>query len=115
MTKTELRGERGTLGNARVRNLSSKGLGGVTDAHLEPGEAISILLRGVGSVSGHVAWVKGDKFGMEFDEMIDVDHVSMPDTDMLVAAEGFHVADRFQPSEDYKRPGFYHRGFHPKH
>jgi hypothetical protein len=103
------------LGKARVRNLSAKGLGGVTDAHLEPGQNISIILRGIGLVAGHVAWVKGDRFGMEFDEIISVERISMPDTNMLVAAQGFHVADRFQPNEDAKRPGFYHRGHQPKH
>jgi hypothetical protein len=117
LTKTELCGEQSTLGKVRVRNLSAKGLGGVTDAFLEPGQNISIVLRGIGSVSGHVAWVKGDKFGMEFDKTIDIDRLVMPiaDADTLMAAKEFHVADRFQPVEDYKRPGFYHRGWEPQH
>lgn len=108
LTKTALHTDSGR-GDARVRNLSSKGLGGVTDLPVKAGQQLIIMLNGIGPVSGHVAWVNGKTFGMEFDEMINLEDLEMPNAPIMHAPDHFSVASRYQPSTDYKRPGFTHR------
>jgi len=55
----------------RVRNLSSVGLmadyGDVADA----GEAVQVTMRGIGTVSGKVAWIKDGRIGVAFDKEVD--------------------------------------------
>jgi PilZ domain-containing protein len=109
LTKTPLHNESGGHGDARVRNLSAKGLGGVTDISVKRGQHLVIILNGIGPVRGRVAWVKGKNFGMEFDETIDLDRLEMSNAPIMQAPERFSVASRYQPMTDYKRPGFNHR------
>ncbi|WP_299327210.1 PilZ domain-containing protein [Parasphingopyxis sp.] len=109
LTKTALRDEAGGAGDARIRNLSEKGLGGVTNMKLAPGLTVSITLKGIGSVKGRVVWTSGKSFGMEFAEPIDLDQLHMPSGDIVQAPPPFSVASRYQPVQDYKRPGFTHR------
>lgn len=108
LTKTALHTD-SCRGDARVRNLSANGLGGVTDITVKAGQELIIMLNGIGPVSGRVAWVKGKSFGMEFDEAIDLGRLEMPNAPITHAPERFNVASRFQPVADYKRPGFTHR------
>ncbi len=66
-------------GKARVRNLSATGL----QADLEKpvfadGDKLDIELRNIGVVSGQVAWVRGNKIGMVFDQKIDPQAVRKP-------------------------------------
>ncbi|RED15282.1 PilZ domain-containing protein [Parasphingopyxis lamellibrachiae] len=109
LTKTPLHNESGGRGDARVRNLSARGLGGVTDIAIKPGQNLVIILNGIGPVRGRIAWVDGKKFGMEFDKAIDLDRLEMTNAPITHAPERFSVASRFQPVTDYKRPGFTHR------
>jgi hypothetical protein len=51
----------------RVRNLSGVGLMADYCDVVEPGEAVVVTLRGVGSVAGRVAWVKKNRVGIAFD------------------------------------------------
>ncbi len=60
-----------SLGKARVRNLSSVGLMADCERPMERGARIVVDLRGIGPVAGKVAWARGDKIGMAFDETID--------------------------------------------
>lgn len=57
-------------GKLRVRNLSETGAMGDTGMVLEPGEAITVDLRGVGPVSAKVAWANGGRVGLAFDHRI---------------------------------------------
>lgn len=109
LTKTALREDGGAAGDARVRNLSERGLGGVTNIPLSPGQTMTIMLNGIGQVHGRVAWVDDKSFGMEFDEPIDLDKLEMSRSGPVAEPVKFNVAQRFKPVEDYKRPGFTHR------
>ncbi|QLC24489.1 hypothetical protein HFP57_05275 [Parasphingopyxis algicola] len=109
LTKTALQDDGGATGDARVRNLSEKGLGGVTDIPLSPGQTMTIMLNGIGQVQGRIAWVNDKSFGMEFDEPIDLGKLELAKRQPLEKPTKFNVARRFRPVEDYKRPGFTHR------
>ena len=60
-----------SLGKARVRNLSAVGLMADCERQIASGTRITVELRGVGLVTGRVAWAKADKIGVAFDEPID--------------------------------------------
>jgi hypothetical protein len=59
------------LGQARVRNLSATGLMADCDYMFLKGDHVVIDLRGVGAVSGQVAWAEGQRVGIAFDRPID--------------------------------------------
>lgn len=59
------------LGRARVRNLSSTGLMADCERAFNKGDRVVMNLRGVGDVQGSIAWVKGDRVGIAFDDTID--------------------------------------------
>ncbi|MBB3980486.1 hypothetical protein GGR44_000117 [Sphingobium fontiphilum] len=59
------------LGKARVRNLSATGLMADCERAIPADIAIVVELRGVGRVSGRIAWSREHKIGMAFDEVID--------------------------------------------
>ena len=55
----------------RVRNLSNGGM--MVDGHalFARGQAVDAELRGIGSVSGMIAWVEAGRAGVSFDDAID--------------------------------------------
>ncbi|HJQ17282.1 MAG TPA: PilZ domain-containing protein [Allosphingosinicella sp.] len=55
----------------RVRNLSSVGMMADHNGTCVPGEQVIVTLRGIGSVSGKVAWVRASRIGVAFDSEID--------------------------------------------
>jgi hypothetical protein len=55
----------------RVRNLSSGGLMADCTEPMTKGESIDAEIRGIGTVSGKVAWVGGNRFGMAFEIRVD--------------------------------------------
>ena len=55
----------------RVRNLSSGGMMGEGDVAVDRGSQLAVDMPNIGSVSGTVAWVQDDRFGVAFDEEID--------------------------------------------
>ncbi|QGP78138.1 PilZ domain-containing protein [Sphingobium sp. CAP-1] len=59
------------LGKARIRNLSATGLMADCERAVPAGAQIVCELRGIGLVAGTVAWSRGDKIGLSFDEPID--------------------------------------------
>ncbi|CAM8661123.1 MULTISPECIES: PilZ domain-containing protein [Sphingobium] len=59
------------LGKARVRNLSATGLMADCERAVPAGIKIICDLRGIGKVTGMVAWSRDDKIGLAFDEPID--------------------------------------------
>lgn len=59
------------LGKARVRNLSATGLMADCERGVPAGIKVEFELRGIGKMTGTVAWARGDKIGLAFDEPID--------------------------------------------
>lgn len=84
----------------RIRNLSAHGLGGDRMPGMTQGEVLILTLRGIGEISGRVAWITGPRFGFTFDRPIDPGLIVRPSADAP-------AADRFVPplQGDYRRPG----------
>lgn len=59
------------LGSARVRNLSATGMMADVEQPLAKGDRVFTELRGIGRISGTVAWTKDDRVGIAFDQAID--------------------------------------------
>lgn len=55
----------------RVRNLSEVGLMADFRDFAELGEAVSVEMRGIGTVLGKVAWIEPGRIGISFDAEID--------------------------------------------
>jgi hypothetical protein len=55
----------------RVRNLSEGGLMVEWERPLADGTAVTLILRGIGEVTGKVAWCAEGRIGVAFDEPID--------------------------------------------
>ena len=62
----------------RVRNLAAGGLMADFSGSIQKDSEIQIELRNVGLVSGRVAWVSPNQFGMAFDKEIDPQAVRRP-------------------------------------
>ena len=62
----------------RVRNLSSVGMMADHNGLCVPGEQVIVTLRGIGSVSGKVAWVRTGRIGVAFDSQIDPKRARKP-------------------------------------
>lgn len=60
-----------TIEQVRVRNLSAGGLMAEVAEPIAAGTAVELELRGVGRVSGRVAWAAAGRVGVAFDQMID--------------------------------------------
>lgn len=55
----------------RVRNLSDGGMMGEGNLRVQRGHRLTIQLRNIKEVTGSVAWVQDNRFGIAFDEEID--------------------------------------------
>jgi hypothetical protein len=55
----------------RIRNLSSGGLMAEYAGHVMTGTPVRISVRGVGMVSGRIAWATDGRVGIAFDREID--------------------------------------------
>jgi hypothetical protein len=62
----------------KVRNLSPGGLMAECPVHAVSGERVTIDLRNIGVVTGWVAWVIENRFGVVFDHEIDPKAVRQP-------------------------------------
>ena len=65
----------------RVRNLSDGGMMGEGDLRVQRGNRLRIGLRNIDEVTGTVAWVQDDRFGIAFDEEIDSQLARRPSED----------------------------------
>ena len=63
---------------ARVRNLSDGGMMGEGQLRVQRGHRVVVELRNIGAVSGTVAWVQDNRFGVAFDEEIDSQKARRP-------------------------------------
>jgi hypothetical protein len=55
----------------RVRNLSNGGMMVDGNAQLTPGQLVETELRGIGPITGMIAWVEAGRAGVAFDDMVD--------------------------------------------
>lgn len=55
----------------RVRNLSSGGLMAEVPQPIDIGTMVEVEVRGIGWVSGRIAWVTAGRAGVAFDHLID--------------------------------------------
>lgn len=64
--------------SVRVRNLSSGGLMAELPEPVSPDSAVEIELRGVGRITGRVAWQTEGRAGIAFDRPIDPQRARKP-------------------------------------
>ncbi|MCX7676361.1 MAG: PilZ domain-containing protein [Alteraurantiacibacter sp.] len=64
----------------KVRNLSSGGMMAEGAVRVQRGQLVSVELRNIGWVSGSVAWVQDERFGIAFIDEIDPARVRAPVT-----------------------------------
>lgn len=83
----------------RVRNLSAGGMMIDGNAIFHEGAVVSAALRGIGTVSGRIAWIIEERAGVSFDEEIDPKGARAP-----VAAAKPQVLFTPQPDRS-RRPG----------
>jgi len=55
----------------RIRNLSATGLMAVSQSEYDVGCLVEVSLRGVGSISGEIVWVRDNRMGITFVTPID--------------------------------------------
>ena len=65
-----LAGARATY-DVRVRNLSAGGLMAEYEPPVAPGTAVTLDMRGLGEMTGHVAWCTDGRIGIALDHPID--------------------------------------------
>ena len=98
----QMRLENGAIVKMRVRNISHNGMGGKAEEPVTPNQAVELLLTGIGPVTGRIAWVRADLFGVKFDREID------PALATFAAPppskSDFEVPLRNRPVTDFRRP-----------
>lgn len=67
-----------TVHEVRVRNLSEGGLMAELDRKVEPGTAVTLEMRGVGRMTGRVAWFTRGRVGIALDTPIDPSRARKP-------------------------------------
>ena len=55
----------------KIRNLSSGGMMAESPVSFSRGDPIETELRGIGTVTGKIAWTAGGRIGVQFDVQID--------------------------------------------
>lgn len=83
----------------KVRNLSTRGLMAETPINFLRGEPVEIDLRGIGWVTGRIAWATVGRAGVAFDEAVDPKMARKP---VVAAAQPQLV----RASKTMWRPGF---------
>lgn len=62
----------------RIRNLSSNGLMADSETAYDQGAFVEVELRGIGTVSGEIVWVRDGRMGITFSETIDPKRARRP-------------------------------------
>lgn len=62
----------------KVRNLSAGGMMAEGPLDVARGDRVTVELRNIGPVTGSVAWVQGERFGIAFENEIDPKTVRAP-------------------------------------
>lgn len=88
--------------DVRVRNISEGGLMAELPISVEIGTAVSLNLRGVGAVSGRIAWCTQGRVGVAFDCQIDPTLVRKP------VGGGASTPEYAKPATGLKTKPFHH-------
>lgn len=75
--KLKFEGVHGTF-DVRIRNLSSSGMMAECAAPVFPGCKVDIETKGLGQITGKVAWVTGGRIGVAFDVEVNPDAAKNP-------------------------------------
>lgn len=67
-----------TAHDVRVRNLSEGGLMAEYDPIVEPDTTVTLEMRGLGEMTGRVAWCTRGRLGIAFDQPIDPSRARKP-------------------------------------
>jgi hypothetical protein len=73
-------GDETEMREVRVRNLSAGGLMAEIDRPLAPDTAVTVELRGIGAVTGRVAWFAEGRAGIALDREVDPARARKPVT-----------------------------------
>ncbi|WOE74568.1 PilZ domain-containing protein [Alterisphingorhabdus coralli] len=106
--------------DANIRNVSTHGMGGITDAKLSAGDTVQLCLHDRASVSAEVRWTRQERnrtaFGLRSEEPLDPASFAAKndsatnarnwDDTVLKPLDEHHVYTRFRPVIAAKRPGF---------
>jgi hypothetical protein len=84
----------------KVRNLSSGGLMAESPVSFLRGDLIEVDLRGIGIVTGRIAWTAGGRVGVQFDAAIDPRLARKP-----VSSGAAPAQQLVKPSRTMWRPG----------
>ncbi len=88
--------------DVRVRNISEGGLMAELPISVEIGTPVSLNLRGVGAVSGRIAWCTQGRVGVAFDCQIDPTLVRKP------VGGGASTPEYAKPATGLKTKPFHH-------
>ncbi len=90
----------------RVRNLSDRGMMGEGNLRVMRGHRLTLTLRNIGTISGTVAWVQDDRFGVAFDDEIDSQLARrplQPDEELLQGVNERSWAHRAPPPPELSK------------
>lgn len=110
LIKIQLSNDRIRQVDAILRNVTEKGAGIRLSTELVPGEKVLIEMKNVDPFFGTVAWWTNNRAGLEFNEIVDptlliVRTIGKADAEGIFRSpNGFHVFDRFKPSDHPNRP-----------
>lgn len=96
--------------DAILRNATDMGAGVKLQAPLKKGEKVLITIKDLEPLMCKVAWSKQEQAGLRFEKPVEPSLLTVRNTrqvkgeGMFCGAEGYHVFDRFQPINDFKRP-----------
>ena len=93
------------LATVRIRNLSAGGMGASGRTDLQPGDAVTARLKGIGDVPGQIAWKRGSRFGVQFERQIDPTELERGDLAAAPLSDSVIVPRTFEPVSDTRRPG----------
>ncbi|WP_052811356.1 PilZ domain-containing protein [Sphingomonas parapaucimobilis] len=88
--------------DVRVRNISEGGLMAELPISVEIGTPVALNLRGVGAVSGRIAWCTQGRVGVAFDRQIDPTLVRKP------VGGGTSTPEYAKPATGLKTKPFHH-------
>jgi hypothetical protein len=73
--------------------------------HLTPQDEVQVLLSTLGAVRGIVRWARGNRFGIETIESLDISQlIFRSDTNILASPPPFSVSEQHKPSSTTYRP-----------
>lgn len=99
-----------------IRNISTHGMGGITEAPLSIGDRVELCLKNGQSINAEIRWTRPDRkrtaFGLRSDAPLDpasfatkADGQSWDHT-VIKPLDENHVFTRYRPVVTSKRPGF---------